>query len=113
MSKQKIIVVGNGMVGHKFIENMIEHPDYDQYEVVTFSEEPRLAYDRVQLSYYFAGKTVDELMLTSPDYYDENGVRFIVSDKVVNIDHANKKVSHHSSPSLTLSEIQSPARTSR
>ncbi|WP_016955419.1 nitrite reductase large subunit NirB [Catenovulum agarivorans] len=92
MSKQKIIVVGNGMVGHKFIENMIEHPDYDQYEVVTFSEEPRLAYDRVQLSYYFAGKTVDELMLTSPDYYDENGVRFIVSDKVVNIDHANKKV---------------------
>ena len=92
MSKQKIIVVGNGMVGHKFIENMIEHPDYDQYEVVTFSEEPRLAYDRVQLSYYFAGKTVDELMLTSPDYYDENGVRFIVSDKVVNIDHANKKI---------------------
>ncbi|WP_143869858.1 nitrite reductase large subunit NirB [Catenovulum sediminis] len=92
MSKQKIVVVGNGMVGHKFIENMIEHPDYDQYEVVTFSEEPRLAYDRVQLSYYFAGKTVDELMLTSPDFYDENGVRFIVNDKVVTIDSDNNKI---------------------
>lgn len=92
MSKQKIVVVGNGMVGHKFIENMIEHPNYDQYEIVTFSEEPRLAYDRVQLSYYFAGKTVEELMLTSTDYYDDNGVRYIVKDKVVNIDKVNHKI---------------------
>ncbi|KMT65571.1 nitrite reductase large subunit NirB [Catenovulum maritimum] len=92
MSKQKIVVVGNGMVGHKFIENMIEHPDYDQYEVITFSEEPRLAYDRVQLSYYFAGKTAEELMLTSPDYYDEHGVRYIVKDKVISLDTANNKI---------------------
>ena len=48
MSKQKIVVVGNGMVGHKFIDNIIQ-ADSDQYEVITFSEESRLAYDRVQL----------------------------------------------------------------
>ncbi len=92
MSKQKLVVIGNGMVGHKFIENMVEHPEYAQYEVVTFSEEPRLAYDRVQLSYYFSGKTVEDLMLTSPDYYNENGVRFIVNDKVVAIDSLNNKI---------------------
>ncbi len=95
-SKQKIIVVGNGMVGHKFIDNLIQHPDYSDYEVVTFSEEPRLAYDRVQLSYYFAGKTAEDLMLTSEDYYDEHGVRFIVKDKVVTIDKAAKTITTES-----------------
>ncbi|WP_111978916.1 nitrite reductase large subunit NirB [Algibacillus agarilyticus] len=91
-TKQKIIVVGNGMVGHKFIDNLIHHPDYENFEVVTFSEEPRLAYDRVGLSYYFAGKTADDLMLTSGDYYDEHGVRFIVKDKVITIDKAAKTI---------------------
>lgn len=92
MRQQKIIVVGNGMVGHKFIENLIEHPDYSQYQVVTFSEEPRLAYDRVKLSSYFSGSTVADLMLTSSDYYDEHGVQFIVNDKVVQIDKLNKSI---------------------
>ncbi|AWB68325.1 nitrite reductase (NAD(P)H) [Saccharobesus litoralis] len=91
-SKQKIIVVGNGMVGHKFIETLIQHPDYANYEVTTFSEEPRLAYDRVGLSYYFAGKTADDLMLTSEAYYDENGVRYLVNDKVIGIDKAAKTI---------------------
>lgn len=60
MRQQKLIVVGNGMVGHKFIETLIEHPEYENYQIITFSEEPRLAYDRVQLSAYFDGKTADD-----------------------------------------------------
>ena len=36
----KLIVVGNGMVGHKFIENVVNHPDHEHYQVITFSEEP-------------------------------------------------------------------------
>jgi len=63
MSKQRIIVVGNGMVGHKFIDTIITDDSVD-YEVITFSEESRLAYDRVQLSYFFSGKSVDDLALT-------------------------------------------------
>ena len=92
MRQQKIIVVGNGMVGHKFIDNLIQHPEYSHYQITTFSEEPRLAYDRVQLSSYFTGNTAADLMLTSPDYYDEHGVQFIVNDKVVHIDKAAKHI---------------------
>ncbi len=92
MSKQKVVVVGNGMVGHKFIDNLLAHPNADSYEIITFSEEPRLAYDRVQLSAYFSGSTADDLMLTSESYYQENGVNYVLSDKVVVIDHANNKV---------------------
>ena len=92
MSKERIVVVGNGMVGHKFIENLLSHEKSSNYELVTFSEEPRLAYDRVQLSSYFAGATADDLMLTSEEYYRENGVNYILNDKVVELNPAENKI---------------------
>lgn len=82
MSKQRIVVVGNGMVGHKFIDNLVNHTDADQYEIVTFSEEPRLAYDRVQLSSYFSGASAEDLAMTNADYYNDKGVNFVLNDKV-------------------------------
>jgi len=91
MSKQRVIVVGNGMVGHKFIDSIITDDSVD-YEVITFSEESRLAYDRVQLSYFFSGKTAEDLALTDEKYYQENGINFVLSDKVVELDFANKQV---------------------
>ena len=91
MSKQRIVVVGNGMVGHKFIDTIIGNDD-TKYEVITFSEESRLAYDRVQLSYFFSGKTADDLALTDAAYYEENGIKFVLNDKVVDLDFDNKNV---------------------
>ncbi|WP_185231711.1 nitrite reductase large subunit NirB [Teredinibacter franksiae] len=92
MSKKRVVVVGNGMVGHKFIDNLINHESADQYEVITFSEEPRLAYDRVQLSAYFSGSTADDLMLTSEAYYEENGVKYVLNEKVVELKTEENKV---------------------
>lgn len=85
MSKQRVVVVGNGMVGHKFIDNLVNDDKADQYEIVTFSEEPRLAYDRVQLSSYFNGATADDLAMTDEGYYNDNGVNFVLNDKVVEL----------------------------
>ncbi|MAZ89974.1 MAG: nitrite reductase (NAD(P)H) [Cellvibrionaceae bacterium] len=82
MSKQRVVVVGNGMVGHKFIDNLVNDTDADQYEIVTFSEEPRLAYDRVQLSSYFSGATAEDLAMTDEGYYNDKGVNFVLNDKV-------------------------------
>ena len=90
--KQRIIVVGNGMVGHKFIDGLLNSDNAADYEILTFSEEPRLAYDRVKLSYYFAGSTVQDLMLTSETEYQTRGVLYTLNDKVVHIDTANNSV---------------------
>lgn len=90
--KQRIIVVGNGMVGHKFIDGLLNSDAAADYEIVTFSEEPRLAYDRVKLSYYFAGSTVQDLMLTSETEYQARGVHYTLNDKVVSIDTASNQV---------------------
>jgi len=91
MTKQRIVVVGNGMVGHKFIDNVINDDSVD-YDVITFSEESRLAYDRVQLSGFFSGKSADDLALTDADYYNKNGINFVLNDKVTELDTANNQV---------------------
>lgn len=89
---KRVIVVGNGMVGHHFIDQLIEQEKMADVQVTTFSEESRLAYDRVQLSSYFSGKTADELMLTSREYYDQHGVQHFTNDRVVAIDRQAKTV---------------------
>ncbi|HEY7866463.1 MAG TPA: nitrite reductase large subunit NirB [Psychromonas sp.] len=91
MNKQRIVVVGNGMVGHKFIDTLIADESVD-YDIITFSEESRLAYDRVQLSGFFSGKTADDLALTDATYYQENGINFVLNDKVIKLDTANNQV---------------------
>ncbi|MGR5266490.1 nitrite reductase large subunit NirB [Vibrio astriarenae] len=91
MTKQRIVVVGNGMVGHKFIDSLIA-ADRDDLDIITFSEEPRLAYDRVQLTSYFTGKTVEDLSLTDELYYQENGIHYVVNEKVIQLDTENKQV---------------------
>ncbi|GLS25919.1 nitrite reductase large subunit NirB [Marinibactrum halimedae] len=92
MSAQRIIVVGNGMVGHKFIEQFLSVAQPDAWSVITFSEEPRLAYDRVQLSSYFSGNTVSDLMLANEQDYIRQGVEFIVNERVTDIDREAKVV---------------------
>jgi nitrite reductase (NADH) large subunit len=91
MAKQRVLVVGNGMVGHKFIDSLLDAGQGD-CEILTFSEEPRLAYDRVQLSSYFSGASVDDLMLTSEGYYQDKGVNYLLNEKVTGIDRTAKTV---------------------
>ena len=92
MNKTRIIVVGNGMVGHNFIDAVATSESADQYDIITFSEEPRLAYDRVQLSKYFSGSTAADLALTTESYYQEKGINYILNDKVVEINSEEKFV---------------------
>ncbi|MGF1679814.1 nitrite reductase large subunit NirB [Photobacterium minamisatsumaniensis] len=91
-AKQRIVVVGNGMVGHKFIEDMLVHDSDGQYQIITFSEESRLAYDRVQLSHYFSGKSAQDLALTDEDYYQQHGINYVLNECVTQVDHHKKLV---------------------
>ncbi|MHA4739284.1 nitrite reductase large subunit NirB [Dyadobacter sp. MSC1_007] len=97
VSNTRIVVVGNGMVGYKFCEKLLARKKSDeQFSITVFGEEPRVAYDRVHLSEYFAGKTADDLTMAGADWYTENGIRLFLSDPVVDIDREEKLVrSHH------------------
>ena len=92
IDKKNLVVVGNGMVGHKFLELTIQKDVSQQWNLVTFCEEPRVAYDRVNLSGYFSGKTAADLTLVTPGYYQDNNIQIHIGDRVVAIDRDNKTV---------------------
>lgn len=90
--KKTLVVIGNGMVGHQFIESFVEKGGLDEYEVVTYCEEPYAAYDRVHLSEYFSGKTVDDLSLVKPGFYEEHGIKLLIDQEAIEIDTDAKRV---------------------
>ncbi|MBK0384357.1 nitrite reductase large subunit [Pedobacter sp. SD-b] len=94
MSKKNIIIIGNGMVGHKFCEKLVSKTD--QYQITVFGEEPRIAYDRVHLSSYFDGKTIEDLSLSTKDWYLENHIDLILGDAITEINRTEKTVHSHS-----------------
>src|SRR6478735_11768112 len=92
MTRKTVVVIGNGMVGQRFIEKLVEFDPTRSYEVVTFCEEPRPAYDRVQLTKYFEHRSADKLALTERGWHETNGVRLFVGDRAVEIDRTRKVV---------------------
>ncbi|WP_373975774.1 nitrite reductase large subunit NirB [Chitinibacter sp. SCUT-21] len=92
MSKTRIVVVGNGMVGHRFLEELCDKADAAQYQICVFCAEPRLAYDRVHLSSYFSHHTDEDLSLVKPGFFEKNGIEVLVGEAVKQIDTANKQV---------------------
>jgi nitrite reductase (NADH) large subunit len=91
----KIIVVGNGMVGFKFCEKFVSKSGQEKYQITVFGEEPRRAYDRVHLSEYFAGKTADDLSMSTATWYEENNIILNTSELVTDIHKENKTITTH------------------
>jgi nitrite reductase (NADH) large subunit len=87
----KIIVVGHGMVGHKFLESLAE-TGLKNAEVTVLCEEPRPAYDRVHLSEYFSGKTADDLSLVEPGFFERTGFTLRLAARAVAIERRTKTV---------------------
>ncbi|KHD26902.1 nitrite reductase [Vibrio caribbeanicus] len=95
MSKLKLVVIGNGMVGHRYIEDLVEKADASQYEITVFCEEPRVAYDRVHLSSYFSHHTADELSLVKEGFYEKHGVNMLIGERAINVNR-EKRIVHSS-----------------
>jgi nitrite reductase (NADH) large subunit len=91
-TKKNLVVIGNGMVGHRFLELMVAKNTDQNWNIVVFGEEPRVAYDRVNLSGYFSGKTAADLTMVEPGFYQDNGIKIYLSDKVTNIDRQKQTV---------------------
>jgi nitrite reductase (NADH) large subunit len=104
-AKKNLIVIGNGMVGHKFLELMISSGGNAKWNLITFCEEPRVAYDRVNLSSYFAGKTAADLSLVEPGLYQENGIQIHIGDQAVAINREQKTVTSANGLTVTYDKI--------
>jgi nitrite reductase (NADH) large subunit len=87
----KIVVIGHGMVGHKFLECLAESGD-EALDVTVLCEEPRAAYDRVHLTEFFTGKSADDLSLVEEGFFERSGYALKLNARAVAIDRAARTV---------------------
>ncbi len=92
LTQEKLVIVGNGMVGHHCIEQLIERGALTRYELHVFGEERQRAYDRVHLSEYFGGRDAESLAMCEADYYASHGVYTHLGIQVLGIDRERKEV---------------------
>lgn len=102
---QKIILIGNGMVGYKFCEKFIAQTTTQNFSLEVFGEEPRPAYDRVHLSEYFNGKTADELYLAPAEWYAKNNITLHCGELVKTIDRSSKTITTHKGKSYSYDKL--------
>lgn len=91
-SPKTVVVIGHGMVGHRFCERLVELDRERRYQIVTFCEEPRPAYDRVHLTQYFTNRDPEKLRLADPAWYEQQGIILHVGDRVTAIDREQRVV---------------------
>lgn len=101
--KKRVVVIGNGMVGQRFMENVISLDSEKKCTLATFCEEKRAAYNRVKLTSYFETRNPSDLSMTdeyAPDgktaWFDDNDVEIYLNDKAVSMDTEAKTITGES-----------------
>ncbi|GAB4103382.1 nitrite reductase large subunit NirB [Micromonospora taraxaci] len=88
MNGGDLVVIGNGMVGQRFVDALRARDPEGRWRVTVLAEERRPAYDRVRLSAYFDGVSESELNLYTP----HDGVLLRLGEPATAIDRARRVV---------------------
>lgn len=89
---EHIVIVGNGMVGHHLVAKLVEQQAHLEKLITVIGEERFIAYDRVQLSSLFSGKSHEDLMLSSEEWYQKHGINLILGSEVTAINRVQKSI---------------------
>ena len=92
INKSRVLIIGNGMVGHHCVEQLVERGALAHHEIHVFGAEPQRAYDRVHLSEYFGGRDAESLAMCEADFYARHGVHLHLGVEVLSIDRSRKEV---------------------
>lgn len=101
----KLVVIGNGPVGHNFLEALVESGQSKQYQVTVFGEEPLPAYDRVHLTSWFKNQDVADINMVKGDFYPDNNFTLHTGDKATKIDREKRVVISESGLEINYDKI--------
>ncbi|WP_417580327.1 nitrite reductase large subunit NirB [Nitrincola sp.] len=90
--KKQLLVIGNGMVGHHFAEQLMSSDKADEFQLHIFAGEKHPAYDRVHLSEYFESQSASHLHLGEADFYSRDGINLHLNQPVLSIDREARTV---------------------
>src|SRR5690606_12396466 len=91
--KQRLVVVGNGMAGARFVADLMDRGGADIFDIVMFGDEPYGNYNRILLSNVLA-RTQDpkDIFINPLSWYEERGVTLHAGTRVAAIDRRAKRV---------------------
>ena len=88
--REHLVVIGNGMAGMRTVEELLKLENGRRFRITVFGAEPHVNYNRIMLSSVLAGdKNVDDIVINSREWYDENGITLITGDAVARIDRGD------------------------
>ncbi|WP_029897292.1 nitrite reductase large subunit NirB [Nocardia brasiliensis] len=100
-ARKTAVVVGHGMVGHRFVEALRARDEAGQWQVVVLSEERLPAYDRVGLSSYVGRWDAAELALPGNEYAGDALVELRLGERAERIDRDARKVTTSTGETLS------------
>jgi nitrite reductase (NADH) large subunit len=103
MSARKLVVIGNGMVGQRLLERVAAGSM--EFNITVLCEEPRAAYDRVQLTSFFSGKSAEDLSLVAENFFERNDISLHLNDKAVAIDRAARCVTTSQGQTISYDQL--------
>jgi nitrite reductase (NADH) large subunit len=93
MTKQRLVVVGNGMAGARTVEEILARGGGDLFDIAMFGEEPYGNYNRILLSNVVNGsQDASDIFLNSLPWYEENAIRLHAGVRATEIDRIGKRV---------------------
>jgi nitrite reductase (NADH) large subunit len=85
---ERLIIVGNGMVGLRFVEELLARTG-DGYQITVVGKEPQPAYNRVLLSSLLAGGvSAADVRFREPAWYADHGIELMLRTPAERIDAA-------------------------
>ncbi|MBC8080161.1 MAG: NAD(P)/FAD-dependent oxidoreductase [Gorillibacterium sp.] len=91
-TRERLVLIGNGMAGVGTIEQILKLAP-SMYDMTVIGKEPYPNYNRIQLSYVLEGsKTIDEIVMNSYEWYQDNGITLHTGTAVTRIDTKAKLV---------------------
>src|SRR5690242_7912600 len=90
--RERLVIVGNGMAGARFAEDVLA-ADRGRFAITMFGEEPYGNYNRILLSNVLNGsQDAKEIFLNPLSWYQENDVTLHAGKRVTRIDREEKVV---------------------
>lgn len=93
MKKKRLVVIGNGMAGARFVEELLSRGGRDQYDIVMFGDEPYGNYNRILLSNVLAqSQDAGDIFMNPLEWYRENGITLHAGVRVRGIDRRGRRL---------------------
>ncbi|MCW0985597.1 nitrite reductase large subunit NirB [Staphylococcus gallinarum] len=92
MTKERLVMIGNGMAGIRTIEEILERDD-QKFEITIIGKEPYPNYNRIMLSNILQKKmTQTDIIMNDFDWYESHYIHLVIDDPVTEVDKLQKQV---------------------